>query len=371
MRSNLRRKLLRAALQLLIISFITLGLLEIGLRVCHWVRPSFAFPDYSYNRWRGTPRETVWGFQLNDSGFMDVQFNDNKAEGVFRILGMGDSHVFGLVPYDFNSLTVLERELNKKVRKPRVEVINMGIPGIGPRHYLALLKAEGLQLSPDLVIIYFCIGNDFTNSKPATILQEYSYTAGLIKYVHSMWELRSPTFGEVPGYGTSAAAYEEERPNIPCDKFIETLARFSSIYVKNQKTPWSTYLAYADFYMGAIKDLCDANNLPLLVVLLPDQVQFHRDLQVEVFQWLRSHRWKDLKEDELDFLQPNREFGRRLEKRGIQYLDLFETFSRSARNQRLFLPCDGHWNKLGNRVVATAVEQYLLDHRCLQPGLKP
>ena len=41
------------------------------------------------------------------------------------------------------------------------ELINMGIPGIGPREYLAVFIHEGLQLKPDMVLLSFFIGNDF------------------------------------------------------------------------------------------------------------------------------------------------------------------------------------------------------------------
>ena len=47
-----------------------------------------------------------------------------------------------------------------------VELINMGIPGIGPRNYLSLLVQEGFALDPDRVLVTFFIGNDFDFEAP-------------------------------------------------------------------------------------------------------------------------------------------------------------------------------------------------------------
>jgi len=44
----------------------------------------------------------------------------------------------------------------------KTELINMGIPGTNPDHYLALMVHEGLDLRPDLVLVSFFIGNDFS-----------------------------------------------------------------------------------------------------------------------------------------------------------------------------------------------------------------
>ena len=103
---------------------------EVMLRIYQYVNPVFVFPDHSYNRFRGKPHADDYGFKLNSHGFKDVEFQPTKEPGQLRILGIGDSFVFGHVPYQHNFLTLLEDRL--KVQGRPVEVINMGIPGTSP-----------------------------------------------------------------------------------------------------------------------------------------------------------------------------------------------------------------------------------------------
>src|SRR5436309_13471021 len=154
------KKLTSSAAQTIIIFFITFVLAEITLRVYNHFNPIFIFYDRSYNRFRGKPGAPDYDFYLNSRGFKDVEFKPQKEANTYRILALGDSFAFGVVPYQHNYLTLLKQQLNSSDR--HIEVLNMGIPGIGPQHYLALFVNEGLQLQPDMVLVSFFIGNDFT-----------------------------------------------------------------------------------------------------------------------------------------------------------------------------------------------------------------
>ncbi|MGO9568581.1 MAG: hypothetical protein ACLP5H_13665 [Desulfomonilaceae bacterium] len=68
-----------------------------------------------------------------------------KEPGVYRILGQGDSFAFGVPPYKFNFLSVLEKQLNQC---GKVEVINIGIPWLDPEDYLSFLVHDGLVMQP-------------------------------------------------------------------------------------------------------------------------------------------------------------------------------------------------------------------------------
>src|ERR1044072_4578912 len=94
--------------QAFIILLVTFFLAEIAFRVFNYIRPSFVFQGSSYNRFRGTPKGNDFNFRLNSRGFKDVEFTVKKEDGTYRILGMGDSFAFGVVPYQDNYLTLLE-----------------------------------------------------------------------------------------------------------------------------------------------------------------------------------------------------------------------------------------------------------------------
>src|SRR5262245_22620096 len=146
-------KWLTAIRQTMIIVAITIVVCELGLRVFNQVYPLPFFYSSSYNRFRMKPHSSYYDFQLNSRGFHDVEFDIEKKPGAFRAVGLGDSFAFGVVPYQFNYLTLIEERM--KTSGVAFELINMGIPGIGPREYLAILMHEALQLKPDMVLMSF------------------------------------------------------------------------------------------------------------------------------------------------------------------------------------------------------------------------
>ncbi len=76
-----------------------------------------------------------------------------KKEGVFRILCLGDSILFGYGVDNHETFSFyLEEVLNKYSKNVRYEVINAAVPGWGPVEYLLFLKNEGYKYNPDLVI---------------------------------------------------------------------------------------------------------------------------------------------------------------------------------------------------------------------------
>ncbi|MGC2587818.1 MAG: hypothetical protein WA445_16345, partial [Pseudolabrys sp.] len=179
-----RKGILRVGRDVLLIVLITVALGEVSLRIYNSVDPLPIFYDESYNRFRGKPFAPDWNFHLNSRGFKDVEFSTRKAAGTIRILGIGDSFAFGIVPYENNYLTLVEQDLKQSGHN--VELINMGIPSIGPREYLSLVVNEGFALEPDRVLLSFSIGSDFEESRKRKLIS-YSYVASLITYIVQRW----------------------------------------------------------------------------------------------------------------------------------------------------------------------------------------
>ena len=144
---------------MVIIPAITLALLEVTLRVYDRISPSYVLPGDDYNRFRDRPGAPDYDTRLNELGFKDQSISVQKPESVYRVLALGDSFAFGVVPYRNNYLTILEQRLDSDRRQ--VEVLNFGIPAIGPHDYHAILVKEGLAYSPDMVLVNFYTGNAF------------------------------------------------------------------------------------------------------------------------------------------------------------------------------------------------------------------
>lgn len=336
----------RVARQTLLILLITFGLAEIAFRVYNHIHPSFIFYDSSYNRFRGQPNAPDFDFHLNSKGFKDVEFKIQKAENTYRILGLGDSFAFSVVPYRYAYLTLLEDILNQ--RGKQTEVINMGIAGNGPKDYLALLESEGLELKPDMVLVSFFIGNDFLEEKEEPKLYQYSYVASFIDYVIT---INSGLEGLVLHPN---ADYDDNAPTFTDPVFISLESERSEIYRK-QNRQFESDLTAALNYLIRIKQQCDARHIALAVALLPDEVQVNRAVQSRV---LEVKTFNSSPED-FDFTLPNRLLAARLKEQGIEVFDLLESFSGAAGQTSLYKPKDTHWNIAGNKLAAEIIAQNL------------
>jgi lysophospholipase L1-like esterase len=98
--------------------------------------------------------------KLNSLGFREPEVSP-KSKNEYRILTIGDSHVYGQGLADNELMTtVLERKLAQSAPPCSYTVINMGIRAYSTNNELALLRNFGLPLDPDHVIVFFFI-NDF------------------------------------------------------------------------------------------------------------------------------------------------------------------------------------------------------------------
>ncbi len=103
---------------------------------------------------RGQPIHT------NSAGFRGRDYPIPKAPGTVRIVGLGDSHMFGWgVGQEAVYLHRLEEALNA-AGSMRYEVLNFGAPGYNTTMEAATLEHRALAYDPDWVVIHF-VGNDF------------------------------------------------------------------------------------------------------------------------------------------------------------------------------------------------------------------
>jgi len=80
----------------------------------------------------------------------------SKPVGTFRILGLGDSLMFGQGVNNSDVYTVkMEQQLSGRLKHP-VEFINMAVPGYNTAIEVAMLAARGLNYHPDLIILHWC-----------------------------------------------------------------------------------------------------------------------------------------------------------------------------------------------------------------------
>jgi hypothetical protein len=96
----------------------------------------------------------------NSAGFRSPEHDVAKPANKFRIVGIGDSVLFGLgIGDDENFLAVTNERLNGTDPQQPFEAINTAVPGYNTVMEVETLEAKGLAYSPDLVVVAWC-GND-------------------------------------------------------------------------------------------------------------------------------------------------------------------------------------------------------------------
>jgi hypothetical protein len=341
---NRLKRVASVLLRLLFVILISFVTAEVALRIYNHFDPLPIFYDYSYNRFRGKPFAQTPGFRLNSKGFKDVEYQKEKKEGTFRILGLGDSFAYGVVPYENNYLTLVEEKL--KQQGANVELINMGIPSIGPREYLSLFVNEGVELKPDLVVVSFFVGNDFTDDfETKRKLYTYSYVASLIYYLYS-------AHTKYEGQARYTLVYHDDQPTFTDEAYLNIEKSRSQIFLK-QNQVFSAELDNATSYLIKMKSICDAQKISLMILLIPDELQVSRTLQASVLQGLA------LNPEAMDFSLPNRLIVERLKQNGIDSIDLLEEFQSAAEQKKLYRPNDSHWNIEGNKLASEIITTHL------------
>ncbi len=113
---------------------------------------------------RGTfgPDATV-AHTFNSAGWRDQEHSERKPRNVFRILGLGDSYLFGQgIRQEDICLNVLGETLQEDDTRT-IECINTGVSGFNTSNQRDLLMARGFGYDPDLVVVFFVLNDVESN----------------------------------------------------------------------------------------------------------------------------------------------------------------------------------------------------------------
>lgn len=113
------------------------------------------FPNLSVVH-RGVPVD------INSAGFRGQLVAPDKPPGRKRIVGIGDSVMYGWgVEEEASYLSVLAEKLHATQNGERWDIINTAVPGYNTAMEVEVLADKGLQYQPDVVIVGF-VSNDFS-----------------------------------------------------------------------------------------------------------------------------------------------------------------------------------------------------------------
>ena len=314
------------------------------------------------------------GLTTNAAGFRDAPHSGARAPGVYRVVVLGDSFVFGSgVPQE----ATLTRRLSAHLG-PGFEIVNLGVPGYGTDQELLTLRRWGRTLSPDLVLLGFFWNDVMENAsdliyglpKPRFTLADGrlvlhppsgfsppSAFARLDAFLASRSHLWSLLENGLFTAERAAAGPAEERP-VSVD-----------LSLRSPTPSRAKEFALTFALLGAVRDEAASRGVPFGVFSVPPRFLAEPEVGARLL------RIYDLPEDAFDE-DGFRRVREACEAGGIPFVDLLPGFRReAAAGARLFQPTGIHWSEAGQdlaaRLLAPAVRDGLRSVSARSPAPAP
>jgi lysophospholipase L1-like esterase len=340
------KKILGTIVLTLLSTVIALLLLEISVRMIIGVPQKEVLPAARVipdpdTGWVMLPLDEHYTYEqyvkLNSLGFRGPELS-SKGKNEYRILAIGDSHVYGQGVAENELMTaVLEKKLDQSAPPCSYSVTNMGVRAYSTNNELALLKKFGLPLDPDHVIVFFFI-NDF---KQVDIAGRYNRYADYDWYafdfsdkptdkIIQQWKLRQ--------FVRRSAAlmwiYDIYKGWNSKDNAINKLLSGQADDALQSEIETTIEL------LDEFRNLSQLHGFRLTLAVIPVAAQINNDYQNQLYQTtLKSYA------DEVH----------------LDYLDLLPDF-RKYYDQNNHLPVitfDGHYDADGQAVMAESVYNHL------------
>jgi hypothetical protein len=345
---------------LLIVTFLVLAmLLEIGLHL----KPHF---------FTGNSPDILGEFSDFTSRGQLTEEVFQKPKGVFRILGLGDSFAVNLAYWKKNYHDFLREKLSGLGRS-RVEVVNAGMPGVGPGYFWQILHTYGERLRPDLVMVGFFEGHDFEDWKMViTIGNVISEPKDLREKIWNYLQVEKTRLGsfisrKLMFYNSERKRAQEAQAlgfrdggSFSRETFLEIERKRCRIFQRNGRVELQRNWRQCARVLAQIKQWCEARRVELVLLIFPDQFQVDEDLRAQVLEKYQ------IPADSLDLEYPNTLITDFCRQNQIHCLDLLPPFQEKEKTTQLYRLRDTHWNEAGNRLAAELIFNYLEDHKLIK-----
>jgi hypothetical protein len=325
------------------------------------------------------PYGVVYGFVLNSRSLRTAEYGERPGEGVLRVLAFGDSFTFasGNVPHPDHWPTVLASRLARRLGR-RVEVLRMGVPATGPAFQLRLWQLEGARLEPDIVVVGFFVGNDFTEHQQGLLGEELGGGSRAARWLaHNSLTLRAArnllrvvagVEQQVEGPGGGVARperggyelkelrdhYDPLQPSFSNAQFVRIEARRMDLCRADTADDLRQLLDGVMPVLGQFRDEVAAAGARFVVMVIPDEFQVDPGVRDAVL------RREGTVAGDYDLDRPQRLLTAACRAHGIEVVDLLPRFRRRARDgTRLYRVRDTHWNPEGNHLAARILTEYL------------
>jgi lysophospholipase L1-like esterase len=286
--------------------------------------------------------------EINAAGQRDVDHAPLPADGVARIVAIGDSFTFGMgVAPEDTWPKQLEARLG--VRGIRTEVVNLGVIGYNAWQYVEVLRRRALALRPALVVVAFFVDDLTASLHPREIDPDWrptnpfeqlleggmsrSHLLNFVRNARRMLAVRTRALRgarHLQGIQQRRRAMDEN-PQAAFPHILRGTLR---------------EIRYAQFH-EALRRLAASTreaHVPMLAVFLPDATQLHDPERQHVNGFVAEAA----------------------REAGIPFVDATPGFEARSDAESLFLfPVDAHPNSEGQGLIAEIVAQAVSDDALL------
>jgi len=310
--------------------------------------------------------------RINSLGLRDREIPYEKPKNRKRVLILGGSFTEALqVDLDSSFSKLLQTFLGKALPEDTVETINAGRGGMGTAEEYLWYLSEGVKYRPDLVLLAFYIGNDFSgNVKALTGQDEFKpyilFNADTFRVDVSFTESRSyrlkSFFWPLLGHSvlaaetmrrieTSKAADREKSDTSQCPKDV-------GVFDVALNDDWENAYNVTGDIIALLNDAVKSDSSSFCMMIIPDAYQIYDTENVCV---------KDS-----DLRRPNDFLRGIAEARSIPFFDLTDTLEQEYLRTGNYMYGfgenlgTGHWNENGHRFAAQTMASNLAFVRLLR-----
>lgn len=326
--------------------------------------------------------------KTNSRGLNDEEHAYEKPAGVYRILLVGDSFMFGREVPRYAALPALLRTAFAPRRA--VEVINLSAVGYGTVQEYLYLQEEGFKYSPDLVLLAMFPYNDLVdNSRELNgllwgedafltwgrpyarwnaaesrliietpdserVTEKFALDCRQRQVADRQWDCRQRAALLI--LLSQAAAQISEGMKTPVYDPAVVFGAYLTGGRNPQQVPlWDSSREITLRLVEAMQDACRRHGAKFAVLLIPSKLQVDPEYQ----QFIR----RNYPEFVFDMRLNEKILTSSWESQGIQFLELAPHFERayaSSRTPLYFRIRDEHWTTKGHAVAAAAVKDFVL-----------
>jgi hypothetical protein len=332
--------------------------------------------------------------ECNSACFRDVEWTVDKQPDEFRVAVLGDSYAAALqIPVDERFTEIVARALNEQPQMfegKHVRVMNFGMSGFGTGQELLLLRDRVAQYKPDLVVLAFLTGNDFSDNCRA--LRSISYRPFFtlhdgeleLDHTYEKWVATENRTSKRIVYGLADWSRLVQLGNrvfrVLQDKVAIARATprdlsgpveiglDAPVYYEPRTPEWREAWSLTEKLLLTMDKEVRQLGAGFLVVTLSNSEQVNPDLKV------REECLMELGVDALTY--PDDRIEKFCQEHGIAELKLAPLLLAYAESHQTYLHGfpntqlgRGHWNATGHQVAGELIAQKVLDERRRVLGL--